>query len=531
MKASDMLIRCLENEGVEYIFGIIGKEIIDIAHSLSKSKQIRFVPVRHEQAAAFMADIYGRVSGKPGVCLTTLGPGAANLLTGIASAYLDHSPVVALTGQKSLNVQYKPAHQYIDIQRIFEPVSKQSLQIIESNTVPEVIRRAFVTACQEKTGPVVLTIPENVASENCITKPFPITASPVSVPSKEALKTAYKALNQCERPFIIVGNGVIRGQAEKEAVAFIEKLGCPVTSTFMAKGVLSADDPQNYYTFGFQEKDYVLRGIEEADLLVVMGFDFNEKLPSEWNKKKAPIIHIDTVPSGIDEYYSIRAELVGTIKETLHSMLSEEIAERKWKPSANLKERLQTSFSIGEENIQNPALTIENILHVIERNANEQTIILCDVGSHKVSVARTLQPKHGKQLIISNGFASMGIAIPGAIGAKLASPEKKVICITGDGGALMNIAELETAKRLGLSFVIILLNDEMLKLEVDMMNQKFGESFGVSFTNPNFLELAESFKIKGARPKNIYEFESILQHGMNSITDITLIDAVMEQKV
>lgn len=524
MKASDLLVKCLENEGVEYIFGIIGKEVLDIAHSLSKSKQIQFVPVRHEQGAAFMADVYGRVSGKPGVCLSTLGPGATNLLTGIASAYLDHSPVIALTGQKKLAVQYKPAHQLLNLEKIFESASKWSMQIMDANTIPEMIRKAFQTAISEKPGSVVLSIPENVTSENCTSQPLPVTRVTESVPTKEVMKTAQKLLMECERPFIIVGNGVIREGAMKEAAAFIEQLGCPVTTTFMAKGVLPKNHPQNYYTFGFNEKDYALRGLEEADLLVVIGFDFDERLPAEWNQKKVPILHIDALTAEVDEYYPIKAELVGTIKESLNLCSSIGFKSRKWMPSANLTERMETSFSIKDSK-QN--FNIEGILHVIEKVVNDQTIIISDVGSHKVSIARTLQPKKANQLIMSNGLASMGISIPGAIGAKLAQPDKKVICITGDGGALMNIAELETAKRLGLSFVIIVVNDSMLGLEVEMMNQKFGESFGVTFTNPDFLQLASSFSIEGARPNNLQEFEEVLDNGLHSTSNITLIDVMI----
>jgi len=529
MKASDIVVSCLENEDVEYVFGIIGKEVIDLGDSLSASEKITYIPVRHEQGAAFMADVYGRISGKPGVCLATLGPGAANLLTGIASANLDHSPVITLTGQKGLDQQHKNAHQYIDIQKVYEPVTKWSIQIKAANTIPEIIRRSFRMAIEEKPGAVVIELPENIAAENVITKPLAVTRLPKSVPAFEEFKVAAQVLNKSVRPFIIVGNGVIRQDAVLEVQSFIEQLGSPIVTSFMAKGILPKDHLQNFYTFGFMEKDYVLRGFEEADLLIVIGFDMVEKLPSEWNKKKVPVIHIAGTAADVDEYYPVLAELVGNLKETLPLFLTNNLKAKPWQPSGGLKSRIEESYSIIEKASTDSTLTIETLLHVLERVQTKQIIVISDVGSHKVTIARTYQPKHAKQLIISNGFASMGISIPGAIGAKLAAPEKTVICVTGDGGALMNFSELETAKRLGLSFVIILLNDSMLKLEVDTMEKKFGDSFGVTFTNPDFVQLAESYGARGLKATNVEEFEAMLTEAMNSRGEIVLIDTIVQR--
>ncbi|MDR7000642.1 acetolactate synthase large subunit [Neobacillus niacini] len=530
MKASDLLVNCLENEGVEYIFGIIGSEVINLADSLSKSEKIQYIPVRHEQGAAFMADVYGRLSGKPGVCLATLGPGATNLLTGISSANLDHSPVVAITGQKGLDVQHKNAHQYVDIVKVFEPAAKWSVQIKDAGTIPEIIRQSFRTSVSEKPGAVVIELPENIGKANSTTKPFPISPLPISVPAGEPLREAGRLLHQCKKPFIILGNGVIRQNAVKEVQTFIERLGCPAANSFMAKGVLPKEHPQNYYTFGFKEKDYLLRGIEESDLLVVIGFDLIEDLPSKWNSKQVPVLHIDPLPAEVDEGYPVAGELVGNLKETLRLILEEEVFPKPWQPGGELKKRIEDAYFISENGPKPANLTIENILHVIEKLSSEQTVVISDVGSHKVAVARTFQPKQAKQLVISNGLASMGISIPGAIGAKLAAPEKTVIVLTGDGGALMNFAELETAKRLGLTFIIILLNDSMLKLEVETMNKTFGGSFGVTFSNPDFVELAESFGIKGIRARHIAEFEEVLTRAVKDSNEIFLIDAIMQVK-
>ncbi|WP_040345869.1 acetolactate synthase large subunit [Neobacillus bataviensis] len=525
MKASDLVVSCLENEGVEFVFGIIGKEVIDLGDSLSASEKITYIPVRHEQGASFMADVYGRISGRPGVCLATLGPGATNLVTGIACANLDHSPVIAITGQKALKDQHKNSHQYINIKEVYKPVTKWAIQIKDANTIPEIIRKSFRLAFEEKPGAVVIELPEDIAVENVTTEPLAVSSLPKSVPVAESLKIAAQVLNQSKRPFIIVGNEVIRQDAVLEVLSLIDQLGSPVATSFMAKGILSKDHPQNYYTFGFMEKDYVLRGFEEADLLIVIGFDLVEKLPSEWNMKKVPVIHISATAADVDEYYPVQAELVGNLKETMPLLIP---TLKPWQPIGGLKRRIQESYSIIEKASDDSALTIEKILHVLEKVQTDEMVLISDVGSHKVAIARTYQPKHAKQLIISNGFASMGISIPGAIGAKLAAPEKIVICITGDGGALMAFAELETAKRLGLSFVIILLNDSMLKLEVDTMKKKFGDSYGVTFTNPDFVQLAESFGARGMRATNVEEFERMVTEAMNAKNEIVLIDTIMQ---
>jgi acetolactate synthase-1/2/3 large subunit len=489
MKVTDVLVHCLENEGVEYVFGIVGKETIDLADSLSRSKQIQFVNVRHEQGAAFMADVYGRLSKKVGVCFSTLGPGATNLLTGISSAQLDHSPVVAIMGQAGVERHHKESHQYIDLVKVFEPVTKWSTQIKDAMTVPAVIRKAFRITKMEKTGSVAIILPENFAAQTIPDKPLPVTSIPESVPSQDAIKDA-------------------------------------ITHSFKAKGVLPKYHPLNFFTFGFNENDEVLSGIDEADLLIVIGFDFVEKLPKDWNKKKTPVLHIDALPTETNEYYPVEVELVGNIKKTLHLLNQSEIPAKSWIPSGNLQEKIKTAYQIKKPNSQ--TLTIENVLHYIETYFSENTIVISDVGAHKVSIARTYQPKMPNRLIISNGLATMGIAIPGSIGAKLACPHDTVICITGDGGALMNFAEIETAKRLGLSFIIIVLNDSMLKLEVQQMNKKFGKSYGVTFQNPDFVQLAESFGIKGIRVSNLGELENILKETLQYLEEIVLIDVTVQ---
>lgn len=528
MKATDLLVQCLENEGVEYVFGIMGSETLDIIDSLSKSQQIQFVNVRHEQGAAFMADVYGRLSKKVGVCLATLGPGATNLLTGIACANLDHSPVVAITGQAGLERQHKESHQYLDIVKIFEPATKWSVQIKDSQTIAKIIRKAFRVAKMEKPGAVLIELPENLAPQMIPTKPLPVTPIPKSTPVPQAIEEARILIKNSQRPLVIVGNGVIRQEAVAELLTFVENLKPPVIHSFMAKGILPREHPQNYFTFGFKKNDEVVPMIEQSDLLIVVGFDFVESAPKDWNKKMRPVLHIDPLPAEMDEHYPVKVELVGDLKEIFRALNTLDISSKQWDPIGNFKEQIKTAYQIDVKNHEGEqSLSIENILTVVEKKSTEKTIVISDVGAHKMAIARTFQPEKAGQLIISNGLASMGIAIPGSIGAKLACPNDPVICITGDGGALMNISELETAKRLGLSLIVIVLNNGTLKLEEQMMKEKFGHSFGAAFGNPDFVQLAESFGVKGVRPTKLAEFEQVLEDALSQSGEITLIDVQM----
>ncbi|WP_442600130.1 acetolactate synthase large subunit [Neobacillus sp. D3-1R] len=530
MKVSNLIVSCLENEGVEYVFGIVGKEILDLADALSKSTQIHFVNVRHEQGAAFMADVYGRLSNKVGVCLSTLGPGATNLLTGIASAQLDHSPVLALIGQAGVERNHNESHQYLDIVKIFEPATKWSTQIKDSQTISTVIRKGFKEAMMEKPGSVAVVIPENFATQVISNTPIPVTPLPESVPVKEVIKDASTLIHKCTKPFILIGNGVIRQNATPEVLSFINTLQSPVTHSFMAKGVLDKEHPSNYFTFGFNENDEVLEGINQADLFITIGLDFVEKLPKDWNQKKIPILHIDTLPAETNEYYPIEVELVGNIKKTIQLLNESNLPVKSWEPFGNLKSKIYKAYQINtnQPKLNTLPLTIENILHCIEDYTSDNTIVVSDVGAHKVSIARTYQPKNPNRLIISNGLASMGIAIPGSIGAKLACPNDPVICITGDGGALMNFAEIETAKRLGLSFILIVLNDSKLKLEMQQMDKLFGDSYGVTFENPDFVKLADGYGIKGVRVRTLVEFQTVLKESLINLKDIVLIEVFLQ---
>ncbi|MED4755174.1 acetolactate synthase large subunit [Brevibacillus choshinensis] len=536
MKATDLMVECLENEGVQYIFGIPGEENIDFVHSLASSDQIQFVAVRHEQGAAFMADVYGRLTGKAGVCLATLGPGATNLLTGIGDANLDHAPVVAITGQAGLERMHKESHQYIDVVAMFKPVTKWSIQVKRPETIPEIVRKAFKLAEMEKPGAVHIELPEDMAADDIDKKALPKTELPRTVPSAESMKKALELIAASKKPFIIAGNGVIRQQASKELQAFVESLKAPVAHTFMAKGVLPPDHPLNMYTVGLQMKDYVLCGIHEADLIIAVGYDFVEYLPIYWNENDPkPIIHLDTLPAEVDEHYPVAAELVGDIQSALGYLTEHHKGAKEWMPGGELHQKLKQELAqINEEasiHLEDGGVRIKlkTVLDEVSKNASDNTIVISDVGAHKLWIARNYQPKLPNRVVISNGFASMGIAVPGAIGAKIACPDDPVICITGDGGFLMNGVEIETAKRLGIAFTILLLNDSKYGLIDWKLKNRFDASYGVEFENPDFVRFAESFGIVGMRVSHVTELEAALKKAL-SMKEIVLVEIPVDSE-
>ncbi|MGG1662964.1 acetolactate synthase large subunit [Brevibacillus sp. NRS-1366] len=526
MKATDLLVNCLENEGVRYIFGIPGEENIDLVHSLASSEQIQFVAVRHEQGAAFMADVYGRLTGKAGVCLATLGPGATNLLTGIGDAHLDHAPVVAITGQAGMERMHKESHQYIDVVAMFEPVTKWSIQIKRPETIPEIVRKAFKLAEMEKPGAVLIELPEDIAADDIDAKILPKTPLPITVPTAHSMNKALELMEKSQKPFIIAGNGVLRQQASEGLRAFAEALKAPVAHTFMAKGVLPPDHPLNMYTVGLQMKDYVLCGIHEADLIIAVGYDFVEYLPIYWNEHEPkPIVHIDTEPAEVDEHYPVGAELVGDIKATLEYLTENHTGAKAWTPSGDLHQKLKQELAQINADASDGSTRIKpkTILEELSKITSENTIVISDVGAHKLWIARNYQPKLPNRVVISNGFAAMGIAVPGAIGAKLACADDPVICITGDGGFLMNGAEIETAKRLGLAFTILVLSDSKYGLIEWKLKNRFNASYGVEFENPDFVRFAESFGIVGLRVNHADELEPTLRKAI-SMNDIVIVE-------
>lgn len=514
MKASDLLVKCLENEGVKYIFGIPGEENIDILDSLLGSK-IQFITTRHEQGAAFMADVYGRLTGKAGVCLSTLGPGATNLVTGVADANMDRAPLVAITGQASLDRMHKESHQYMDTVGMFKPITKWNTLVHTADIIPEVVRKAFKLAQMEKPGATHIDFPEDIAKADILNQPIPLKEKThIPHPTLEILKIAARLISDARYPIILAGNGVLRVQAAEALTNFAVKLHIPVATTFMGKGAIPEDSPLSLLAIGLQDTDHISCGFDQSDLIIAVGYDLVEYHPQNWNPHKTKnILHIDTTSSEVDAYYNVDIEVIGKISETLNH-LSNLIRLKKPGNIVNLiRKSVVEECRIMRDNSSFP-LKPQKILCDVRQILRPDDILISDVGAHKLWVSHIYPVYKPNTCIISNGFASMGIALPGAIAAKLVYPERQVIAIIGDGGFLMNSQEIETAVRLGISFVSLIVNDGSYGVIKSKQLNTFGRSAFVDFTNPDFVKYAESFGAKGYRVESANELKVIIQDAL-----------------
>ena len=496
MTAAELFVRCLENEDVDYVFGIPGEENIDMMDVLLGST-IRFITTRHEQGAAFMADVYGRLTGKAGVCLSTLGPGATNLVTGVADANMDRAPVVAIAGQAATTRMHKESHQHLDLVSLFAPITKYSTQIREPEIIPEVVRKAFKQALSEKPGVSFIDFPENVAGADVEGKePLTVQAAATPEPPGGKVGQAAEIISRAKHPIIMAGNGVIRSRATGQVQAFAEKLQIPVATTFMAKGAIPFSHPLSLGTVGLQAHDYVDCGFDRADVIICVGYDMIEYHPYLWHPEKhAQLLHIDVTPAEVDEHYILAAGVIGDVGESLQRI--GELARPQHEPNlGTLRDFVLREHS---EHAENPAFPMvpQRILWDLRQVLEPEDIVISDVGAHKMWTARLYEAERPNTCIISNGFASMGIGVPGAIAAKLAHPERTAVTVTGDAGFLMNCQEVETALRIGTPIIILIWNDSEYGLIHWHQLRHFGRPSHITFNNPDFVKFAESFGAKG----------------------------------
>lgn len=498
MKASDLIVQCLENEGVRYVFGLPGEEILDILDSLVGSA-ITFVPTRHEQGAAFMADAYGRLTGRAGVCLSTLGPGATNLATGVADANLDRAPLVAISGQAGRDRVHKESHQRVDIVAHLRPITKWNTHVETSAVIPEVIRKAFKLAEAEKPGACHIEVPEDVAGEMVEGSPLSTERSRRPSPDRTALQTAARLIDDASFPLIFAGNGVIRGGASRELGELARSHQMPVVHTFMAKGSMPYDDDLCLLSAGLQARDYISCGFDKADLIIAVGYDPVEYAPKHWNPdRNKPIIHIDFTPAEVDSFYQPAVEVVADVREALALLNGLVKSEKDPAPFLTLRRFILEQIEEGCTDDTFP-LKPQRILRDLRAHMGRDDILVSDVGSHKLWIARTYPAYEPNTVLISNGFAAMGFALPAAVAAKLVHPERKVVAVSGDGGFLMNCQELETARRLGLAIVNVIFRDGSYNLIQWKQETHLGRESGVRFGNPDFVELARAFGAKGYR--------------------------------
>ncbi len=513
-KASDLFVECLEAEGVSHVFGIPGEETLDLNESLSRSS-VEFVPVRHEQGGAYTADVYGRLTGRAGVCLGTLGPGALNLVTAVADAYLDRAPLVALTGQGDLERMHKESHQYIDLLRVMRPITKWNARISDPAIIPEVVRKAFKVAEGEKPGATHIELPEDVMADEIDAEPLPRRQPVRPEPAARELLKAADLVRGAINPVALAGNGVARAGAAPALREFVRATGIPVAETFMGKGVLPPDHSRALGVVGLQSGDYTMAGFDEADVVLAIGYDLVEHSPEHWNPgRDKKIVCIDSLPAETDAYFTPAVELIGDIYTILTRLAEESRHVPHRGGSTKLRDLVLGRFEQAKDDDGFPVQP-PRALYEIRRALAREDILISDVGLHKLWIARMFPAYEPNTVLIANGLAGMGFALPAAIAAKLVHPERNVVTVNGDGGFLMNCQELETAVRLETPIVNVIWENGQYGSIVWKQDKKFGTHFGTDFTNPDFVKLAESFGMPAWRCSSADDFGERLRHALS----------------
>ena len=534
-KASDLLVRCLETEGVEYIFGIPGEENADTMMSLLDSK-IKFILTRHEQGAAFMADVYGRLTGKVGVCLSTLGPGATNLATGVANANMDRSRLLAITGQKDSHLLHKESHQNMDVITMFKPITKWNWSIRNAKNIPEIVRRACKIALSEKPGATHIELPQDIAKQKSDIPPIVPQMLYRSTANHALIKQAAQIILEAKKPLLLIGNGCVREDASQSVRNFARKTGICSMNTFMAKGVIRDDEQRHLKTIGIKEADHALLAMKEADVVISIGQDLVEYSPRNWNSKlDKTIIHIDFTPSEVYTFYRPEVEIVSDIEDAVNSILEEMEKQSQLHPEnikiprkdipetfRKIKYEVEMRTESFKDDMSYP-IQPEKLVIDVRHALDEKDIVLSDVGAHKMWISKIYQAFEPNTCIIPNGFCSMGFALPGAIAAKMVYPQRNIVAMCGDAGFLMNVQELETAVRLKTPIIIVVWCDSDLGLISLKQMDEFGKTGFTGFENPDFVGLAKSFGANGYQVKSVKEFEERLEESKKESEKPTII--------
>jgi acetolactate synthase I/II/III large subunit len=515
MNIAEEMVRSLEEKGVRYLFGVPGEENIDFLEAV-KNSSIQFILTRHEQTAAMIAAMVGRLTGVPGVCLSTLGPGAANLATGVATANADGLPLIAIAGQAETNRAHHPSHQMVNLLEFFRPITKWSTTIRHSSAPRETIDKAFSLAMREKPGAVFIELPEDLAiTESDSLSGFPNAVGKVEA-SKADLQRAVEQINGADAPLILVGAGALRGKATRQVAELSEKLRAPVLETFMGKGAVSWRIPTHLTAAGTRGRDWSDEAFAKADLILAIGFDYIEYSPNRWNKERKPVIHISRTEAEVDAHYPVAVSLIGDLPHNLTRLMELVSARTQFPaPFAELKRKIRREWEQAGQDASFP-LKPSKILYDLRAAMDDEDIVMCDVGAHKVWLGRMFPVFQPETCFISNGLATMGVALPGAIAAKLVKPKQRVVAVCGDGGFLMNVQELETAVRLKMPLVILLWRDGGYGLIEWEQQEKFRHSHHVTFGNPDFVELARSFGMEGYRVQKAEDLRPMLEMALRA---------------
>ena len=494
---AEVLVECLKAEGVRVVFGIPGEENLDLMFAL-KHSDIRFIPTRHEQGAAFMADVFGRLTGHAGVCLATLGPGATNLVTGVADAFLDGAPLVAITGQVSSEQMQLTSHQYLDLSAMFSPITKRSKVVMRPDTVAEICRLAFKYAEAPKPGSTHIDLPKNVAHMSSPARPLRKQQPPKLYADPASVIEAARLISEAKSPIILAGAGAVRGEASEAVRSMAERLHIPVVQTMMGKGVIPTDSPWRLGVVGIPQHDYIIDAFDEADLVIGVGYDLIECAPTKWHTHPMKIVNTAGLPADVNQLYEPDVEVTGDLSDSIYQILRTARRDDRPEPTAMLEvgRRLREDFdelAASDAYPMKPARILKDVRSVMGRH----DILVSDVGAHKIWIGRDYPCYEPRTCLISNGFASMGFSVPGAIAAKLVHPERRVMAVTGDGGFMMNSQELETAVREHVPIVVLIWEDEHYGLIRWKEEEQFGDTFGVGFSNPDFKAYAEAMHCHG----------------------------------
>ncbi|MEM7307420.1 MAG: acetolactate synthase large subunit [Planctomycetota bacterium] len=516
MNAAELFVRCLEAEGVDTIFGLPGEENAHFMMALETSPSIRFVLTRHEQVAAFMADVYGRLTGKAGVCLGTLGPGATNLTTGVADANMDRAPCVVITGQADSKRQHKESHQNMDVVGMFEPITKWATPLRNPENVPEVVRKAFKLAEAEKPGACHIELAEDIADLPAEGTPLLPQKVRRPVPDDKVMDRVVGLLREAKSPVILAGNGTIRKRASAQLRRFCEATNVPVINTFMGKGCVSREAPYSLFTIGLQARDHVSCALDAADVVICLGYDLVEYHPRLWNSDPARhrVVHIDFLPAEVDEFYRPEVEVVGDLAHALW-MMNERVEREPLRfdstQAARVRADMLADFAEWKDDDAVGAIKPQKALWDVREVLGPDDLLLSDVGAHKMWIARYYQCDEPNTCLIPNGFCSMGFALPGAMAAKLIHPERRVLALAGDAGFLMNSQDMETAARLGTNIVCMVWEDNAYGLIAWKQEGHFGRHTELSFSNPDWVKLAEAYGWAGMRCEDSTRLQDTLE--------------------
>jgi acetolactate synthase-1/2/3 large subunit len=516
MKTSDLFVKALENEGVEYIYGIPGEENLDFLDSLQGSS-IKLILTRHEQAAGFMAATYGRLTGKPGVCLSTLGPGATNFVTSAAYAQLGAMPMIMLAGQKPIRKSKQGRFQIVDVVGLMKPITKYSEQIVDGNNVPAMVRDAFRIAMEERPGAAYLELPEDIAEEETDASLFDVVGHRRPSADHKSIDAAVEMIQNAKLPLLLVGAGANRKLAGKMLRKFVDETGIYFFNTQLGKGVIDERHPQYLGTAALSSNDYLHCAIERADLIINVGHDVIEKPPFFMEKGGKKVIHLNFFAAQVDDVYFPQLNVVGDISSSMWE-ISEKIKvskDRDFSYFQRVKDKVDSHITKYFEDDRFPMLP-QRLVNLLRQNLDDEDIVTLDNGVYKIWFARNYECRAPNTMLLDNALATMGAGLPSAMAAKQIHPNRKVVSINGDGGFMMNSQEIETAVRMGLDLVVIILNDSAYGM-IKWKQEGVGfDNFGLDFNNPDFVKYAESFGAHGYRAESDEQFKSILDTALNS---------------